>query len=321
MPLPAKNDECSDAAKALLTAFARQRPIRSGSLIVSLFGDVIAPHGGSVWLGCIIDALDAFGINERLVRTSVSRLAKKNWIVAERIGRRSYYRLTDSGLRRFEDASRRIYSEPRRDWNGEWCLVLLDGVESACRDDIRRELGWLGFAAFSSSVLACPSHAFDAVETRLSTLEGGSDALLMDARPQTSSAVKLQQQVRDAWQLEELEVRYAAFLQQFQPAYLAAREQTGIDEEQAFYLRLLLIHEYRRILLRDPFLPNDLLPPDWHGAAAYQLCRNFYKILSHSAESYIVTKIENAYGPLPPADASFHRRFAESFDLKVVANI
>jgi phenylacetic acid degradation operon negative regulatory protein len=33
-------------------------------------------------------------------------------------------------------------------------------------------------------------------------------------------------------------------------------------------VRTLLIHAYRRVLLRDPLLPAALLPLDWPGAAA-----------------------------------------------------
>ena len=51
-------------------------------------------------------------------------------------------------------------------------------------------------------------------------------------------------------------------------------------------MRTLLIHEYRRVLLRDPRLPAALLPLDWPGAAAFALCRDFYR-LTHRAPSGI----------------------------------
>ena len=53
------------------------------------------------------------GMNERLVRTSVFRLAREGWLEATPVGRRSLYRLTRDGARRFEQAYRRIYAAGR----------------------------------------------------------------------------------------------------------------------------------------------------------------------------------------------------------------
>ena len=50
-------------------------PPRAKSLTVTVWGDALAPHGGSVWLAGLIRLMAPFGINERLVRTSVFRLA------------------------------------------------------------------------------------------------------------------------------------------------------------------------------------------------------------------------------------------------------
>ena len=59
-------------------------PPRAPSLIITVWGDAIAPHGGAVWLAGLIDLLAPFGINERLVRTSVFRLARDGWLAARR---------------------------------------------------------------------------------------------------------------------------------------------------------------------------------------------------------------------------------------------
>ena len=55
-------------------------PPRAPSLIVTVWGDAIAPHGGAVVLPGLIRLLDPFGINERLVRTNVFRLARQGWL-------------------------------------------------------------------------------------------------------------------------------------------------------------------------------------------------------------------------------------------------
>jgi len=99
-------------------------PPRAPSLIVTVWGDALAPHGGEVWLSALIRLMAPFGINDRLVRTSVFRLARDGWLAARTEGRRSRYRLTAEGARRFADAHRRIYAPPDTTWEGEWEIVL-----------------------------------------------------------------------------------------------------------------------------------------------------------------------------------------------------
>ena len=88
-----------------------------------------------------------------------------------------------------------------------------------------------------------------------------------------------------------------------------ARGEGSRDPEQCFVVRTLLIHAYRRALLRDPQLPPALLPLDWPGAAAFALCRDFYRLTHRDAERHLMATLEGERGPLPPAGAAFARRF------------
>jgi phenylacetic acid degradation operon negative regulatory protein len=305
----AASDEFRNATGQVVKEFQMRRPLRTGSLVISLFGDAIAPHGGAVWLGSLINVLEPFGINDRLVRTSVFRLAKEGWLESEQVGRRSYYSLTTEGRARFHDASRRIYSSPQQEWNGTWSLVMIAGVDSKYRDKIRKELSWFGFAPFSSNVLAHPAPDMQSVEERLRQLEGNDQVLIMQATASDSRLPYLQTLVGESWSLQELDDRYTDFLDRFRPAYQAARSCTALSPELAFQLRTLLVHEYRKIMLRDPFLPPPLLPQRWNGVSAYQLCRNLYSLVANPAEEFLTAALENADGPLPPAQADFYERF------------
>ena len=71
-------------------------------------------------------------------------------------------------------------------------------------------------------------------------------------------------------------------------------------------MRTLLIHAYRRVLLRDPLLPAALLPLDWPGAAAYALCRDFYRLTHRCAERHLAATLAERGEEFPPADASFY---------------
>ena len=110
-----------------IEAFGEQSRLRAGSLVITVFGDAIVPRGGRLWVGSLIRLLAPLGINERLTRTTVFRLAKDEWLRIEAHGRRADYLLTPAGQRRFEEAARAIYAVQPRAWDGRWRLMLLVG--------------------------------------------------------------------------------------------------------------------------------------------------------------------------------------------------
>ena len=287
-------------------------PPRASSLIITVWGDAIAPHGGAVMLSGLFDLLEAFGINERLVRTSVFRLAREGWVAARPVGRQSLYRLTADGARRFEQAYRRIYAPPVDAWDDSWEVVIADGPSSDKRRALRQELQWEGFGILGASVFARPFVAASAVPRIAAALGITRDIAVVRARDgEALGGRTLASFVRTAWDLAGLSLHYRRFLRRFGKVIERFRSshKEAIDPAQAFIVRTLLIHEYRRVLLRDPQLPAALLPLDWPGAAAYGLCRDFYRLTHRAAEQHLVLTLQGPHGPLPPANADFYRRF------------
>ncbi len=297
-----------NACKKLVDEFRARPTVRAGSLITTVFGDSIAPRGGTVWLGSLIDAMAGFGINERLVRTSVFRLAKDGWLQSQQIGRRSYYSLTTAGREQFEQATNRIYSQPVDHWDGKWCLLLLSGLDTRTREIVRRECGWLGFGLMSPNILAHPSPDLGELDVLMRRL-GVGDSLVVMRGQTVRGGGAMRELTRNCWNLDDIDARYAEFVQSFRPVYTALSGKQAVTCKSAFLIRTLLIQEYRKVLLRDPWLPAELLPGDWHGGAAYQLCRNLYRGVQNGADAYLDTIMMTVNGPLPPPSSSFTRRF------------
>jgi phenylacetic acid degradation operon negative regulatory protein len=299
-----------NSARALLDEFRSRPTMRAGSLIITVFGDAIAPRGGTVWIGSLIRVLSDFGVSERLVRTSVFRLTRDDWLDVNPVGRRSYYSLTKGGVRRFEQATQRIYGEPRQSWSGDWCLVLLADLDAEQKETVRKELGWLGFGAISTNVLAHPSPAMSELEQALKQMGVERNLLVMQGRTLGKNQDDtMRALVHKSWNLDEIDSRYENFITQFRPVFRAVEKGGKTDDRIAFQIRTLLIQEYRRILLRDPLLPAEMLPAGWHGTAAYQLCRNLYRLIFSQADDFMSREFETADGPLPPPAPEFYDRF------------
>ena len=296
------------ACRKLVENFRSRPTLRSGSLITTVFGDSIAPRGGNVWLGSLISVMADFGVSERLVRTSVFRLSKDGWLQSEQVGRRSYYGLSAEGRGRFEQATQRIYSVPTGHWDGHWSLLLLSGLDTATKELVRKEFAWLGFGPLSANVLAHPAPDLAEVDAAMQRLGIVDEVVVLKGQTIRNDS-GMRQLANSSWNLTELNGRYEAFVKMFRPVMKAIGEARQIKEKQAFIVRTLLIQEYRKVLLRDPLLPQELLLPGWKGAAAYQLCRNLYLATHFEADEYVGHTMETTDGPLPPPGATFWRRF------------
>ena len=114
-----------------------------------------------------------------------------------------------------------------------------------------------------------------------------------------------------AWDREGVSSDYRRFIARFGGVIQRFRQfgDDAHDPAQSFIVRTLLIHAYRRVLLRDPQLPAALLPLDWPGAAAYALCRDFYRLTHRAAERHLLATLRNDRGTLPPASPEFYLRF------------
>jgi phenylacetic acid degradation operon negative regulatory protein len=296
-------------ADELLRRFGRQRPLRAGSLIVTLFGDAIAARGSEVALAALIGLLAPFGITARLARTSIGRLAQEGWLRARRSGRASFYRLTDSGEARFAQATARIYAAPPRDWHREWTLVVLPNTLTApSRETTRKELAWMGFGQWSQCTFAHAEMSAAETQRHLHRLKLKSEAIVLTTR---SSGVEADRRlVALGWDLRALARRYRRFVHTFEPALHALRAGDDIAARDGFHLRTLLIHEYRRVHLRDPLLPSLLLPTDWAGAGAYALCRTLYLRLASRSDAYLAAELRGPDGELPIPAPAYFQRFA-----------
>lgn len=285
---------------------------KAKSVIITVYGDSISHHGGSAWLGSVIRLVGPLGLNERVVRTSVFRLAAEGWLAAEQSGRRSYYRLTEAGRRRVEAAHGRIYFHASRPWDRHWTLIVVDsgGMPPERREMLRSDLRWQGFGQLASGVMLHPDPDETALRRLVLDSSAGKRSLVMRATAETWVAGEALRDVIDrCWDMKRLAADYAAFLDAFRPLWRALSTADALDPETCLVVRTLLMHAYRRVLLRDPMLPDELLEANWPGTSARVLCRDLYKLIENPAERHLMATLETAEGTAPQADVSYYTRF------------
>ncbi|MBV9459159.1 MAG: phenylacetic acid degradation operon negative regulatory protein PaaX [Bradyrhizobium sp.] len=276
----------------------KREPSRTGSIIVTVFGDAIVPRGGSVALGTLLEFFETLHIDATVVRTAISRLAADGWFERSKVGRNSFYRLVQKGRLTFDIATRHIYDPPPPNWTGRFELLLSGNAED--REVSREALKNAGFGSPLPGVWVAPSG--------VPIPEEASCAIRLEVSAEDDSGRRL---LAESWPLDRTAGSYLRFMKTFEPlrGFVARRE--SLSDADAFTARILLIHHYRRVVLRDPLLPVALLPKDWPGRAARALCGEIYRALLSPSERWLDRHGSNEDGPLPKPAGELSRRFAD----------
>jgi phenylacetic acid degradation operon negative regulatory protein len=111
------------------------------------------------------------------------------------------------------------------------------------------------------------------------------------------------------WQLDALDAAYRGFLAAFGPVADEIAGGTRLTDAQAFQLRTLLVHDWRRVVLRDPLLPGAMLPEGWPGLRALAVVTGVYPKILAASERWLDRHAVNEDGPLPAAAPALDDRF------------
>src|SRR6266478_3628196 len=274
----------------------KREPSRTGSIVITVFGDAIVPRGGSVWLGTLLEFFKALDIDSGVVRTAMSRLATDGWLERNKVGRNSFYRLAKRGRQTFDAATKHIYDPPPSGWTGRFELLLIGngGDRDAARDALRNA----GFGSPLPGVWVAPSG--------VPVPEQAARAIRLEVSAEDDNGRRL---LSESWPLDRTADAYLKFMKTFEPLHLWILSGERLTEADAFTARVLLIHHYRRVVLRDPLLPTSLLPSDWPGRAARRLCGAIYRGLLPASEQWLDAHASNESGPLPKPGGALARRF------------
>ena len=278
-----------DALNARLQARAR---LRVWSLVITVFGDAVVPRGGRVALVVLQEIVGRLGVEAGAVRTAMSRLAADGWVERERQGRNSFFSLGRHGRHAFDLATRRIYAGGPPAWDGRWTVAIAPPGQGEAG---AAELQALGFVRAAAGVYLRPDS------------EGAPDAAgalsgMLVVRGESAAHPEA---LRELWPSRETAAAYDAFIAAFSPLRARLAGGAALLPLDAMAARTLLIHEWRRIVLRDPGLPGRLLPRDWPGGTARALARGVYRALAGPSEAWL-----DAAGLPPVIDADgFARRW------------
>ncbi|MDW3223757.1 MAG: PaaX family transcriptional regulator C-terminal domain-containing protein [Paracoccaceae bacterium] len=246
----------SEAFDHITTALTRPGRHRVWSLIISVFGELVQSEGSSIE-GPVLSALMArMNVKPEAVRVALHRLRNDGWIISQKSGRMSCHSLTRYGLGETLEATRLIYGAPA-DMPVDWHVAVTAGTDNGQRDRMIA----LGYALVAPCVFIGTgqgSIAEDALVTQADNAPNWLKALLMPAG------------------LTEDYRNLHIILQQIDETLVQAN--VALSSLEVAVLRCLIVHDWRRLVLKHPALPRTLYTSDWKGHDCRALV---HKILLH----------------------------------------
>jgi phenylacetic acid degradation operon negative regulatory protein len=263
--MPGRNSPA--AAAAPVPTLSRRHEAGAASargLLFTLLGEFVLPGGGSAWTSAVLDVFGRLGVEEKTTRQALMRTAAAGWLHADKVGRRTRWRLSDSSRQLLTDGAERIYSfsGSARDWDGRWLLVAVRIPDSdrRARHVVRSRLTWAGFGSLGAGLWISPHTGREAEAVGVLRAAGvAGDAQVFVAT--RSGLGDVHDMVAAAWNLTAVEDQYGQFVAEFgrgRPADVLARQ-------------IELVHAWRRFPAIDPVLPRELLPSRWTGLEAARL--------------------------------------------------
>jgi phenylacetic acid degradation operon negative regulatory protein len=255
-----------------------QGRLRVWSLIVTFLGDAVEPRGGRVQAARIGAILDRLGVGRAAQRTALSRLVADGWIGREKDpedGRAAIYGLSEQGREEFTPAARLVYAAPGSVTGGDWIVTQSDDPRGI---PIGPGVG-LWPAAFAPRVLGV-------------TLLGQIEHVPSSFRANSLGA----KQVAEAAQIRAL-------------TDLIDKMPFSDDGLDAMAARTVLIHRWRRYVLRYPEWPAALVDPDWPGLELRARVAGAYTLTRPLSETWL-SRAGPGYRGLPSGEAD--ARFGQS---------
>lgn len=254
--------------------------MRARSMLFTLYGDSIQRYGGEIAARSLAAIMGEFGFSPQAVRGALVRMVRQGWLQRRRLGRRSFYALTARGRLRVEHGTRRIYALNERPWDGLWRLFTYAVPESrrATRDRLRRELTWLGMGTLAPSTWITP---YDLREHLDAFVEAHDlRAYVAEFAGRHTGPSSEQALVARCWDLAAITAWHEGFVE---ATRRRAAGRTPLTPQEAFVEKIRLVHEYRKALYVDPWLPGELLPADWRGQASARVFFETYQRLEPAA--------------------------------------
>lgn len=192
-----------------------------------------------------------------------------------------YLRLTSQGHKRIQ-RDFPLISMQRKTWDRKWRLVIFDIAEVSriIRERLRVKLKELGFGMLQRSVFISPYNIAEDFAQFIKSF--GLEECVYVLEVSTIVAGNPRTLANKIWHLDDLNKKYKEIVEKIENSYLIPIDnrlsELNIKDKKKYNLIVGEMRKgYLELVLKDPFLPKDLLPEDWMGDKVRNLMKKLQK--------------------------------------------
>lgn len=256
------------------------------SLIVSLYGAYgRSPDGAPLAVAELIRLLGVLGVDAPSVRSSVSRLKRRELLIPRRTAEGAAgYALSDDARMLLDDGDRRIYARDEPRLSDGWVLAVFSVPEAERhkRHLLRSRLARLGFGTAAPGVWIAPARLHEETRHTLERLDLAPYVELF--RGDHLGFAATADAVARWWDLPSIAKLHEEFLDVHEPVLRAGPPATPEDAYRAY---LLALDSWRRLPYADPVLPLELLPENWPGTRSSQVFLALHELLHARGAEFV----------------------------------
>ncbi|MDD3625746.1 MAG: PaaX family transcriptional regulator C-terminal domain-containing protein [bacterium] len=255
--------------------------------ILTLFGGYILPKKEKdIWVGSIIKLLKPLGFSPNAIRLSLSRMKKHKALESFKIGKESYYRITDFGMKWVKYGEERAFHfEEGHKWDRNWRLVIYNIPEKMRkqRDAFRSKLNSAGFASIGSSSYIYPHDFNEQVKKLAEYLKIQDYVEIFNAKYYEKDLTGF---VERYWNIKKIEKMFKTFLNEYKKKFNEFKKNRQKNPAKCFAVKFKLMTEFIDLCFEDPKLPLELLPKNWIGKETQKFVDDFYEYLDPISQKY-----------------------------------
>lgn len=237
-------------------------------LVLTIFGAYVREPGETVWSGGMVEILGELGFSTEAARAALARLATRGLLARHKTGRLVSYTMTTRADELMTEGDRRIFSFGRTTPATDIWTVLWHAIPETRRVERSRfasRLRFLGFGSVQDATWVAARNREQEVLLLLRELDIEAYASVLVGR--LSRGLPPVALIAQAWDLEAVGRNYDAFIAEFGP-YRTAKARKGLNPQQAFLTRTLLLHRFRGFPFADPELPETVSNGHAHAQRA-----------------------------------------------------
>lgn len=263
-----------EASKKLIKDFHASNKIRVWSLVITIFGDCINLRGGTIAMAELQNLTNLLRIEPGTLRTAMSRLAKERWLTREKVGRNSYYKISKKGLRSFSEPTIRIYAKNRISEPKNFFIGIRELGPGANKP------GYEEFLARTNSIALSKQVFLTSSEASLDNYLKDENIFLLQA-----SKHNMPYWVKSLIYPSIIKRNLLEFMNKFHSLDLELTNKP-CSAKEALIIRILLVHEWRRIILKIPPNPSNFEDDDWPLENCRSLVASIYSKVSLKSEDW-----------------------------------